>query len=81
MGHIISAGGLQPSDEKVDAVRNFPTPSDANILRSFLGLASFYRRFFPDFAAIADPLHHLLRKGQPCVIIDRGLVYHVSILT
>ena len=49
----------------VDTVKNWPAPRDVTELRSFLGLASYYRRFIQDFATVASPMHQLTHKGQP----------------
>ncbi len=63
LGHIITADGLKPNPKLVAAVRDFPIPEDVRGLRQFLGLASYYRRFMPNFAKVAQPLHALTRKG------------------
>ncbi len=49
---------------KVAAVRDWPPPTNISELRSFLGLASYYRRFVRDLATIASPLHQLTNKGR-----------------
>ncbi|KAL1256469.1 hypothetical protein QQF64_012014 [Cirrhinus molitorella] len=49
---------------KVEAVRSWPTPRTQTEVRSFLGLASYYRRFIKGFAEIARPLHQLTEKGR-----------------
>jgi hypothetical protein len=45
LGHKISGAGIMTEPDKVAAVRDWPTPPDIHQLRSFLGLASYYRRF------------------------------------
>lgn len=64
LGHVVSAQGVATDPAKVAAVREWPTPSTIGELRSFLGLASYYRRFVQDFATIASPLHRLTDKGR-----------------
>jgi len=51
--------------KKIDTVKNFPQPKSVHEVRSFLGLANFYRRFIQNFAHIASPLTALLRKDTP----------------
>ena len=53
---------MRTDPKKLVAVRQFPTPTDVKTLRSFLGLASYYRRFVPGFSKIAGPLHALTKK-------------------
>lgn len=62
LGHIISGNGVRPDPGKVRAVMEFPTPKTAKNVKQFLGLAGYYRRFIPQFAAIAKPLTQLLKK-------------------
>ena len=64
LGYVVSGAGISPDAEKVKAVQAFPTPLDLQALRSFLGLASYYRRFIPQFSAIASPLHALTKKAE-----------------
>ena len=65
LGYVISEDGLSTDPEKIRAVREFPVPHDVKTLRSFLGLASYYRRFVPNFSAVAKPLHALTKKEVP----------------
>ena len=63
LGHIVSGEGISPDEEKIRAVRDWPTPSNLTEARGFVALASYYRRFIEGFADIARPLHELTRKG------------------
>ena len=63
LGHIITPLGLKLNPECVAAVQDFPVPQNVKQVRQFVGLASYYRRFIPAFAKIAQPLHDLTRKG------------------
>ena len=62
LGHIFSAKGLRPDPLKVDAIINWPTLKNAEDVRRFLGLASYYRRYVFQFSEVAAPLHNLTCK-------------------
>ena len=64
LGHRLSGDGIQPLHDRLEAVREWPTPTTVQDGRSFLGLCSFYRKFIRGFANIAGPLHDLT-KGNP----------------
>ena len=61
LGHVLSKDGISPNPEKVAKVKDWPVPKSAKEVHSFLGLASYYRRFIPQFAKWANPLHKLIR--------------------
>jgi len=61
LGHHLSASGVTPTGEKTQAIANARPPKNLKELRSFLGLANYYRRFILDFAKIAKPLNFLLQ--------------------
>ena len=62
LGYVISNEGISADPVKVEAVKSYATPTDVKQLRSFLGLASYYRRFIPSFSRVAAPLFALTRK-------------------
>ncbi|GBG78058.1 hypothetical protein CBR_g25995 [Chara braunii] len=63
LGHRLSANGLEPDATKVEVIRKWPQPANVRELRSFLGLASYYRKFVPKFSVIAHPLSRLTGKN------------------
>nr|GEW06084.1 reverse transcriptase domain-containing protein [Tanacetum cinerariifolium] len=62
LGHKISKNGIEVDKAKVDVIAKLPHPTTVKGIRSFLGHASFYRRFIKEFSKIARPMTHLLKK-------------------
>ena len=71
LGHVVSAEGVKPDPKKVSAVAQLVAPSNVREVRSFLGLAGYYRRFVDAFAAVAAPLYELTKKNVPFVWGER----------
>jgi hypothetical protein len=63
LGHIISSEGISVDPKKVKAIMEWPVPKNAHEVRSFMGLAGYYRRFVEGFSKIAKPISTLQRKG------------------
>ncbi|CAK9821240.1 Retrovirus-related Pol polyprotein from transposon 17.6 [Anthophora retusa] len=65
LGHVITAEGVKPNPKKLEAVKNFKLPKTPTDIKSFLGLAGYYRKFIRNFSKIAKPLTDLTKKDTP----------------
>jgi hypothetical protein len=63
LGNTISNDGISVDPSKVQEVMDWKPPKSVHQIRSFLGLAGYYRRFIPNFSRIAKPMTELLKKG------------------
>ncbi|XP_048228253.1 uncharacterized protein LOC125369527 [Ricinus communis] len=63
LGHIVFKNGVQPDSSKIAAVKEWESPKNVLEVRSFLGLAGYYRRFVEGFSILAKPLTNLLKKN------------------
>ena len=74
LGHVVSREGIHTDPVKIEAVRDWPVPSTQTQVRSFLGLASYYRRFIKGFANVAAPLNKLTEKNTKFVWTEQCTV-------
>ena len=63
LGHELSGEGMRPNQLKIRAVQEFPVPKNSKELKSFLGLANYFRDYVKDYGSICAPLNELLRKS------------------
>ena len=64
LGHEVSNLGIGTDPKKLLAVNDWPQPKTATEVRQFVGLASYYRKFIPNFATVCKPLHQLTEKNN-----------------
>ena len=64
LGYRLTTNGVQATEDKVAAIRNFPIPRNQKQLKRFLGLTNFYNRFTDKYAETTQPLLDLLKKGK-----------------
>ena len=64
LGHVISKGGISVDPSKVQDVLSWNAPTGVSDIRSFLGLAGYYRRFIEGFSKISKPMTELLEKDK-----------------
>ncbi|GKE50453.1 putative reverse transcriptase domain-containing protein, partial [Tanacetum coccineum] len=67
LGHVVNQNGIHVDPSKIEAVKNWKTPTTPSEIRSFLGLFGYYRRFIANFSKIAKPLTSLTQKNQKYV--------------
>ena len=63
LGRIILDEGISMDPQNIEAIMNWPTPRNVTYVRSFMGLAGYYRRFIEGFSKVVQPITSLQRKG------------------
>ncbi|CAH1713532.1 unnamed protein product [Aphis gossypii] len=70
LGYLVNEHGVRPSLKHVEAMLTYPVPKNQKQVRQFLGLASYFRRFIPNFSTVAKPLYDLVKKDKHFVFGD-----------
>ena len=65
MGHLVTADGLKPDPEKVEAVHNMPKPEIVKAVKRFCGFVNYLAKFLPRLAGVLEPIQQLTRKEVP----------------
>jgi hypothetical protein len=83
LGHVLSKDGILVDPTKVQEVLDWKAPTTVSEVRSFLGLAGYYRRFILDFSKIAKPMTQLLQKDKKFVWTpecEKGFSYSTDLV-
>ena len=67
LGHVVGQGQVKPVTAKVEAIINYPVPSNKKEIMSFLGMSGYYRKFCKNFSSVCEPLTRLLSKHKEFV--------------
>ncbi|KAH9293778.1 hypothetical protein KI387_041016, partial [Taxus chinensis] len=71
LGHVISKEGIAVDPSKIVAITEWPTPKNVHEVRSFMGLAGYYRKFVKDFSKVAAPITSLQKKDRKFIWNDK----------
>ena len=63
VGHVLSGEGIKPTDERIQAIVDMPTPTDKSAIQRFLGMIGYVGKFIPNLAQISKPLRLVLQKS------------------
>jgi RNase H-like domain found in reverse transcriptase len=75
LGHLISTQGVTTDPQKIKTMQNWPVPTTLRVLRGFLGLTSYYRKFIHNYGAISKPLTDLLQKNAFKWTLEAGTAF------
>ena len=71
LGHIISKDGIRPDPDKIKAISAIPAPTNVELLRTFLGISGYYRKFVPNYSDICKPLYELTKSQTDFIWTQR----------
>jgi len=64
LGHKVSEDGIATDPQKIQLIKDWPTPKNLKELRGYLGLTGYYRKFIKDYSKVVTPLNALLKKNR-----------------
>ena len=74
LGHVVSEDGVMVDPSKIETIKNWVRPTNVSEIRSFVGLASYYRRFVKGFSSIAStfdlPCREVFARGQKDIKVE-----------
>ncbi|GJT54437.1 putative reverse transcriptase domain-containing protein [Tanacetum coccineum] len=76
--HVVNSNGIHVDPSKIEAVKNWKDPKTPSEIRSFLGLAGYYRRFVAKFSRIAKPLTSLAQKNHKHYLYGKKSVIYTD---
>ena len=74
LGHILTKDGIKPNNEKIDQILKLKLPATQKQIKSFLGVTGYYRKFIKDYAKVAKPLTHYLKKEKKINLSDPAYI-------
>lgn len=77
LGFRVGENGVRIDDQRIKSMLNYPKPKNVKKLRTFLGMASYYRKFIKDFATLTEPMNRLLKKNAKADTISRLFVNEI----
>ena len=64
LGYDVTPNGIYPDEDKIKSVKDYPVPENPREVKRFLGFATYYRKFIPNYSSITEPIKKLLKKDN-----------------